>query len=124
MITVEQAGPYTGMNDWIISKHERVLEFLKNVIDVPPAEEYLKVNKYGELARKEKASIVILLRQICQLHALLAENKDDITDGAEVSSHSFPTLCLFFPRQLLIYSYPGSSDHHSRRSQRCSQVRL
>eukprot|EP01128_Nolandella_sp_AFSM9_P000062 TRINITY_DN1009_c0_g1_i1.p1 TRINITY_DN1009_c0_g1~~TRINITY_DN1009_c0_g1_i1.p1 ORF type:complete len:826 (+),score=273.65 TRINITY_DN1009_c0_g1_i1:23-2479(+) len=83
MITVEQSGPYTGMNDWIISKHDIVSQYLKNVIDVPPAEEYLKVNKYGQLARKEKATIVILLRQICQLHALLADNVNEITDGEE-----------------------------------------
>jgi len=83
MLTTENSGPYVEMNEWILSKHESVLQYLKNVIDVPPAEEYLQVNKYGQLARKDKASIVIYMKQICQLHGMLEENMKEITEGAD-----------------------------------------
>jgi hypothetical protein len=83
MITTESAGPYVEMNEWILSKHQAVLDYLKAVIDVPTAEEYLQVNKYGQLARKDKASIVIYMKQICQLHQMLVENAKEITEGAE-----------------------------------------
>jgi len=50
---------------------------------VPVAEEYLQVNRYNQLARKDKSSIVIQLKRICALHALLLENMKDITEGSE-----------------------------------------
>lgn len=56
------------MNDWIEAHHDKVREYLQNVIDVPSAEEYLQVNKYGQLARKEKASIIIQIKEICYVH--------------------------------------------------------
>lgn len=74
MLTTEQSGPYTGMNDWIESKHEMyvnlllslshlsVRDYIKDVIDVPDTEEKLQVNKYAQLARKDKATIIISLR--------------------------------------------------------------
>lgn len=61
-----------------------MLDYLKAVIDVPTAEEYLQVNKYGQLARKDKGSIVVLLKQICFIHQMLEENIDEIT-GARPS---------------------------------------
>jgi hypothetical protein len=36
--------------------------YIKDVIDVPDAEEKLQVNKYAQLARKEKAEIIIPLK--------------------------------------------------------------
>lgn len=83
MLSEESSGPYAGMNDWIEAHHEKVKEYLHNVIDVPSAEEYLQVNKYGQLARKEKASIIIQIKEICYVHALLADNRDHITEGKE-----------------------------------------
>jgi len=50
---------------------------------VPTAEEYLQVTKYAQLARKDKGSIVIPLKRVCDLHGLLVENAKDITEGAE-----------------------------------------
>jgi len=83
MLSEESSGPYAGMNDWIEAHHKRVREYLRNVIDVPSAEEYLQVNKYGQLARKEKATIIIQIKEICYVHALLAENRDHITEGKD-----------------------------------------
>ena len=60
-----------------------MLDYLKAVVDVPSAEEYLQVNKYGQLARKDKASIVIYMKQICQMHQMLSENAKEITEGDE-----------------------------------------
>jgi len=83
MLSEESSGPYSGMNDWIEARHDRVKQYLQNIIDVPSAEEYLQVNKYGQLARKEKASIVIQIKEICYVHALLADNRDHITEGKD-----------------------------------------
>eukprot|EP01126_Amoeba_proteus_P049400 TRINITY_DN5777_c0_g1_i3.p1 TRINITY_DN5777_c0_g1~~TRINITY_DN5777_c0_g1_i3.p1 ORF type:complete len:812 (+),score=181.46 TRINITY_DN5777_c0_g1_i3:92-2527(+) len=83
MLSEEASGPYAGMNDWIEERHEKVREYLQNVIDVPSAEEYLQVNKYGQLARKEKASIVLPIRDICYVHGLLSEHRDHITEGKD-----------------------------------------
>jgi hypothetical protein len=67
------------MNDWVLSKHDAVRVYIKDVIDVPDAEEKLQVNKYAQLARKEKAEIIIPLKEICHLHALLLDNKPELT---------------------------------------------
>jgi len=83
MLSEESSGPYAGMNDWIEARHDKVREYLQNVIDVPSAEEYLQVNKYGQLARKDKASIVIQIKEICYVHALLSEHRDHITEGKD-----------------------------------------
>jgi hypothetical protein len=40
----------------------RVRQYIKDVIDVPDAEEKLQVNKYAQLARKDKATIIIPLK--------------------------------------------------------------
>jgi len=79
MLTEEKSGPFTGMNEWILSKHDQVRDYIKDVIDVPDAEEKLQVNKYAQLARKDKATIIIPLKEICHLHALLLENKPELT---------------------------------------------
>jgi len=79
VLTEEKSGPFTGMNEWILSKHDLVRDYIKDVIDVPDAEEKLQVNKYAQLARKEKATIIIPLKEICHLHALLLENKPELT---------------------------------------------
>jgi hypothetical protein len=79
MLAEEKSGPFTGMNDWILSKHDTVRDYIKDVIDVPDAEEKLQVNKYAQLARKDKATIIIPLKEICHLHALLLENKPELT---------------------------------------------
>jgi hypothetical protein len=39
-----------------------VRDYIKDVIDVPDTEEKLQVNKYAQLARKDKATIIISLR--------------------------------------------------------------
>jgi len=79
MLAEEKSGPFTGMNDWVVSKHDAVREYIKDVIDVPDAEEKLNVNKYAQLARKDKATIIIPLKEICHIHALLLENKPELT---------------------------------------------
>jgi len=78
MITTEK-GPFAAMSEWIESKHAVVLEYLKNVIDVSSAEEHLQVNKYGQLARKDKASLVIHPKEVVTIHKLLLDNKDELT---------------------------------------------
>lgn len=78
MLTTEQSGPYTGMNSWIESKHEYVKDYIKDVIDCPDPEEKLQVNKYAQLARKDKATIIISLRDLCEVHKYFFENKDEI----------------------------------------------
>jgi len=79
MITTEKAGQFAAMSEWIESKHAIVLEYLKNVIDVATAEEHLQVNKYGQLARKDKASLVIHPKEVVTIHKLLLDNKDELT---------------------------------------------
>jgi len=79
MLAEEKSGPFIGMNSWILSKHNTVRDYIKDVVDVPDAEEKLQVNKYAQLARKEKAAIIIPLKEICHLHALLLENKPELT---------------------------------------------
>jgi hypothetical protein len=81
MLAEETTGPYAGMNDWILSKHNEVREYIKDVIDVQDAEDKLQVNKYAQLARKEKATIVIPLADICQVHKWLVENRADVVEG-------------------------------------------
>jgi len=71
-------GPFAVLNDWVEQKLDTVVEYHKRVIDVPPAEEYLKVNKYAQLSRIEKDSLVILLREITQVYILVAANKEDL----------------------------------------------
>jgi hypothetical protein len=83
MLSEENSGPYSGMNSWILSKHSSVRDYIKDVIDVQEAEEKLQVNKYAQLARKDKAAIIIPLKDICHLHKLLLENKPELTDGPE-----------------------------------------
>jgi len=83
MITTEKSGQFAGMSEWIESKHGAVLEYLKNVIDVPSAEEHLNVNKYGQLARKDKASLVIHPREVAAIHRLLSDNKDELAKNKD-----------------------------------------
>jgi len=83
MITTEKSGPYAGMSEWIEGKHATVLEYLKDVIAVPSAEERLQVNKYGQLARKDKASLVIHPKEIATIHKLLFDNKDELAKSKE-----------------------------------------
>jgi len=73
-------GPFAVLNDWVDQKLKGLVEYHKRVIDVPPAEEYLKVNKYAQLSRIEKDSLVILLREITHVHQLVATNKEDLAD--------------------------------------------
>jgi hypothetical protein len=73
-------GPFAVLNDWVEEKLDRVVEYHKHVIDVPPAEEYLKVNKYAQLSRIEKDSLVILLREVIQVHQLIAANKTELAE--------------------------------------------
>jgi len=73
-------GPFAVVNDWVEEKLDRVVEYHKHVIDVPPAEEYLKVNKYAQLSRIEKDSLVILLREVVQVHQLVEPNKVELAD--------------------------------------------
>jgi len=61
-------------------KLDSVMEYHKRVIDVPPAEEYLKVNKYAQLSRIEKDSLVILPREIIQIHQLVWNNREDLAE--------------------------------------------
>jgi len=79
----EKAGPFTGMNEWISSKQETVKQYILDVIDVQDAEEKLQVNKYAQLARKDKATIIIPLKDLCQIHKLLLENKPELTGNDE-----------------------------------------
>lgn len=58
------------MNDWIESKVDEAKEYLRNAINVPSAEDFLKVSKYGQLAKTEKDSIVIRLREVCCILSL------------------------------------------------------
>eukprot|EP01124_Arcella_intermedia_P014237 TRINITY_DN2063_c0_g1_i1.p1 TRINITY_DN2063_c0_g1~~TRINITY_DN2063_c0_g1_i1.p1 ORF type:complete len:813 (+),score=210.76 TRINITY_DN2063_c0_g1_i1:82-2520(+) len=74
------SGPFGVLNDWVQEKLDIVMSYHKHVIDVPPAEEYLKVNKYAQLSRIEKDNLVILLREIVQVHQLVAQNKDDLAE--------------------------------------------
>jgi len=77
-------GPLVAMNDWIESKVPEAKEYLKQAIDVPNAEDFLQVSKYGQLAKKEKDSIVILLYEICSMHKLVAANvKELIVDDED-----------------------------------------
>jgi len=82
MLAEEKSGPFTGMNDWILSKHDTVREYIKDVIDVEDVEEKLRVNKYAQFASKDKATIVIPLKDLCHIHELLANNKADLTTDA------------------------------------------
>jgi hypothetical protein len=79
MLAEEKSGPYCSMNEWILEKHDQVREYIKDVIDVEDAEEKLKVNKYAQYASKDKTVIVIPLKDMCQLHQLLFENKPELT---------------------------------------------
>jgi len=79
MLTEEKSGPYTSMNEWIISKYEKVRIYISDVIDVPDVEEKLHVNKYAQLARKDKGQIVIPIKDLCLFHKYLLENKAEIT---------------------------------------------
>jgi hypothetical protein len=69
------------MNDWILSHHDEVRQYIKDVIDVQDAEDKLSVNKYAQLARKEKDTIVIPLADICQVHKWLNDNKSEICEA-------------------------------------------
>jgi len=82
MLTEEKSGPYCGMNEWIESKTELVKEYINDVIDVVDPEEKLQVNKYAQLARKDKATIIISLRDLCEVHKYFFENKDEICGKA------------------------------------------
>jgi len=73
------------LNDWIEQKLDSVVEYHKHVIDVPPAEEYLKVNKYAQLSKIEKDSLVIHLREITQVHQLVASNKEDLVNKEDLA---------------------------------------
>jgi hypothetical protein len=73
-------GPFAVLNDWVTDKLGKVVEYHKRVIDVPIPEEYLKVNKYAQLSRIEKDSLVILLREIVQVHQLVFANKEDLAE--------------------------------------------
>eukprot|EP01125_Pyxidicula_operculata_P018292 TRINITY_DN64_c10_g1_i1.p1 TRINITY_DN64_c10_g1~~TRINITY_DN64_c10_g1_i1.p1 ORF type:complete len:809 (-),score=232.86 TRINITY_DN64_c10_g1_i1:351-2777(-) len=66
------------MNDWVIQKKEAVIKYFKAVIDVPNPEEKLRVNKYAQLSKIEKDTLVITLREIVQLHQLVSTNKTDL----------------------------------------------
>jgi len=83
MITTEKSGQFAAMSEWIESKHGAVLEYLKNVIDVTNAEEHLQVNKYGQLARKDKASLVIHPREVVAIHKLLSDNRDELAKNKD-----------------------------------------
>jgi len=83
MLSEETTGPYVDMNDWILSKQDEVREYIKDVIDVQDAEEKLGVNKYAQLARKEKAVIVLPLADICQMHKWLHDNKKEIVENTQ-----------------------------------------
>jgi len=54
-------------------------------VDVASAEETLKVTKYGQLARKDKANIIVNTRQIYFIHKLLKDNESHIVakDGED-----------------------------------------
>lgn len=83
MLSEETTGPYVDMNEWILARHEEVKEYIKDVIDVQDAEDKLSVNKYAQLARKEKATIVIPLADICQIHKWLNDNKKEIVENSQ-----------------------------------------
>jgi len=52
----------------------------KKVIDVPPPEDFLHVNKYAQLSKIEKDTLVITLREIVSIHTLVESNKEDIAN--------------------------------------------
>jgi hypothetical protein len=71
------------MNDWILTKHDEVREYIKDVIDVQDAEDKLQVTKYAHWARKEKAVIVIPLHDLCQVHKWLFDNRNEISESPQ-----------------------------------------
>jgi len=76
-------GPLVAMNEWIEGKVPEAKTYLKNAIDVPNAEDYLQVSKYGQLAKREKDSVVILLQEICNMHKLVAQNVKELSADDE-----------------------------------------
>lgn len=81
--TVNDGGPFIIMNNWIEGKLKDTATYFPEVINVASAEEYLNVNKYQQLSKIEKDSLVILLKEVCQIHQLLSSNKEDITENDE-----------------------------------------
>jgi len=77
-ITIQDGSPFMIMNDYIESKIPAVRDYFKHVIDVAQPEEALKVNKYRQLSKIEKDTLVILLKEIVQIHQLVSDNKEEI----------------------------------------------
>jgi len=72
------SGPFVVLNDWVESKIPLVIDYFKKVIDVPPPEDFLHVNKYAQLSKIEKDSLVITAREIVSIHTLVDANKEDL----------------------------------------------
>jgi hypothetical protein len=56
---------------------------LKDIPSVPGAEEYLQVNKYAQLGKQEKDSIVIKLTEIALIHELCKGNISELAEDDE-----------------------------------------
>jgi len=76
---IRDGGPFGVMNDWIESKLPKVLQYFKNVIDIPNPEEKLAVNKYAQLSKIEKDTLIITLKEIVALHQLVSSNKNELS---------------------------------------------
>lgn len=50
---------------------------------MPGAEEYLQVNKYAQLGKQEKDSIVIKISEITLIHDLCKANVSDLAEDEE-----------------------------------------
>eukprot|EP01126_Amoeba_proteus_P010561 TRINITY_DN1412_c0_g1_i13.p1 TRINITY_DN1412_c0_g1~~TRINITY_DN1412_c0_g1_i13.p1 ORF type:complete len:682 (+),score=173.83 TRINITY_DN1412_c0_g1_i13:532-2577(+) len=73
----------SGMNPWIKSKIPQAQEYLKAIPDVIGVEEYLQVNKYAQLGKKESDSIVIKVTEIVFIHDLLRSNIPELTEDED-----------------------------------------
>lgn len=73
----------SAMNPWIKSKIPQVQQYLQDIPNVPGAEEYLQVNKYAQLGKQEKDSIVIKLSEIALIHDLCKANVNELGEDDE-----------------------------------------
>jgi Ras GTPase-activating-like protein IQGAP2/3 len=66
------------MNGFIERVHSNLVKYFNDLVQVSDPEDYLQVDQYNEITRKEKPVIVISLTEMISIHRLIYEKLDSL----------------------------------------------
>jgi Ras GTPase-activating-like protein IQGAP2/3 len=69
------------MNGFIERVHSNLVKYFNDLVQVADPEDYLQVDQYNEITRKEKPVIVISLTEMISIHRLIYEKLDSLASA-------------------------------------------